>query len=106
LQRIAHVPLVGHPKGVVPKVVARYGKHRFGRDVEPIGAAAHHSGVFVAAGVLETAAESGCHQLDPHLMMLAVPAWAFGARASQRVVECLTRPETIPLNRRDGVRRG
>ncbi len=32
---MAYVPLVEHPKGVVPKLAARYGKRRFGRDVEP-----------------------------------------------------------------------
>ena len=45
---MAYVPLVENPKGVVPKLAAQYARRRFGRDVEPVGAASHHSGVLVA----------------------------------------------------------
>jgi len=71
---MASVPLVEHPKGVVPRLAARYAKRRFGRDVEPVGAASHHSGVLVASGLLETAAQRGWRRLDPHLTMLAIQA--------------------------------
>ena len=71
---MAQVALVTHPKGLVPKLATRYARRRFGRDVEPAMAASHHSGVLVAAGLLETAAGRGWHKLDPHLMMLAVQA--------------------------------
>ena len=73
---MAYVPLVENPKGVVPKLAAQYARRRFGRDVEPVGAASHHSGVLVAGGLLETAAEKGWHKLDRHLMLLAVQASA------------------------------
>ena len=73
---MAYVPLVEHPKGVVPKLAAQYARRRFGRDVEPVGAASHHSGVLVAGGLLETAAEKGWHKLDRHLVLLAVQASA------------------------------
>ncbi len=62
---MAYVPLVEHPKGVVPKLAARYARRRFGRDVEPVGAASHHSGVLVASGLVETAAEQGLAQAGP-----------------------------------------
>jgi AhpD family alkylhydroperoxidase len=71
---MAHVPLLDHPKGIIPKLASRYARRRFGRDVEPVGAAAHHSGVLVAAGLLETAAERGWRKVDPHLVLLAVQA--------------------------------
>ncbi len=73
---MAHVSLIENPKGLIPKGAFMYAKKRFGRDVEPVGVAAHHSGVLVASGLLETAAERGWHKLDPHLMLLAVQASA------------------------------
>jgi alkylhydroperoxidase family enzyme len=73
---MANVQLIRDPKGVVPKLASAYAKHRFGRSVEPLEAASHHSGVLVAAGLVETAAERGWHKLDPHLALLAVQAAA------------------------------
>ncbi|HUE60637.1 MAG TPA: carboxymuconolactone decarboxylase family protein [Acidimicrobiales bacterium] len=73
---MANVPLVEQPKGLVPRVAAAYGRRRFGRDVEPLQAALHHSGVLIAAGLVETAAEKGWRKLDPHLSLLAVQASA------------------------------
>lgn len=71
---MAYIRLVERPKGLIPKMAALYGRRRFGRDVEPLGAAAHHSGVLIAAGLTETAAERGWRKLDPHLAMLAIQA--------------------------------
>lgn len=73
---MAHVALVEKPKGLIPRIAAGYSRRRFGRDVEPMQAAAHHSGVLTAAGLLETAAEKGWKKLDTHLMLLAVQASA------------------------------
>ena len=73
---MANVPLVDQPKGLVPRLAFAYGRRRMGRDVEPVQAASHHSGVLVAAGLVETAAEKGWKKLDPHLMLLAVQASA------------------------------
>jgi alkylhydroperoxidase family enzyme len=73
---MANVSLVEEPKGFVPRMAAMYSRRRFGRDVEPMQAAAHHPGVLVAAGLVETAAEKGWKKLDPHLMLLAVQASA------------------------------
>lgn len=73
---MAHVTLVERPKGLVPKLAARYSRRRFGRDVEPVMAASHHAGVLVAMGALETAAEKGWTKLDRHLRWLAVQAAA------------------------------
>lgn len=73
---MAYVPLVEQPKGLVPRMAVAYGRRRFGRDVEPLQAALHHSGVLVAAGLVETAAEKGWKKLDPHLALLAVQASA------------------------------
>jgi AhpD family alkylhydroperoxidase len=71
---MAYVPLLDHPRGLVPKTATRYARRRFGRDVEPVGAAAHHAGVLIAAGLVESAAEKGWRKLDRHLMFLAVQA--------------------------------
>jgi alkylhydroperoxidase family enzyme len=73
---MAYVSLVDQPKGLIPRMAALYSRRRFGRDVEPAQAASHHSGVLVAAGLIETAAEKGWKKLDPHLMLLAVQASA------------------------------
>jgi len=73
---MAHVTLLDRPGGVVPKVAVRYSKHRFGQVVEPVMATAHHSGVLVAMGALETTAERGWRRLDPHLRWLAIQATA------------------------------
>ena len=69
-----YISLVEKPKGLIPKMAARYGRRRFGRDVEPLAAAEHHTGVLVAAGLTETAAEKGWNKLDRHLAMLAIQA--------------------------------
>ena len=71
---MAHVPLHDHPKGLVPRLAARYTKRRFGQMVEPTAAASHHAGVLVAMGSLETAVQFGWKKLDPTLRWLAVQA--------------------------------
>ena len=99
---MAYVPLVDHPKGVIPKLATGYARRRFGRDVEPMAAASHHSGVIVAAGVVETAADRGWRKLDRHLVMLAVqaqpaPSAARGASTSVTTKACSvasTRPKS------------
>lgn len=73
---MANVSLVEQPRGFIPRMATKYSRRRFGRDVEPIQAAAHHSGVLVAAGLVETAAEKGWKKLDPHLALLACQAAA------------------------------
>src|ERR1700733_7900992 len=71
---VAHVPLQDHPRGLIARLGARYTKHRFGQMVEPTAAAAHHAGVLVAMGSLETAVQFGWKKLDPTLRWLAVQA--------------------------------
>lgn len=73
---MANVQLVDKANGLIPKFALRYSRRRFGRVVEPAAAAAHHSGVLVAMGALETAAERGWRRLDPHLRWLAIQASA------------------------------
>lgn len=73
---MANVELVDQPRTLVPRIAAAYSRRRFGRDVEPAQAAAHHSGVLVAAGLIETAAQVGWKKLDPLLALLAVQASA------------------------------
>jgi alkylhydroperoxidase family enzyme len=73
---MAHVTLQERPTGLVPKLGVSYSRHRFGEVVEPVMAAAHHSGVLVAWGAIETAAERGWKRLDPRLRWLAVQAAA------------------------------
>jgi alkylhydroperoxidase family enzyme len=73
---MAHVPLQGHPKGLIARLGTRYSKHRFGQMVEPTAAAAHHAGVLVAMGSLETTVQYGWKKLHPTLRWLAVEATA------------------------------
>jgi alkylhydroperoxidase family enzyme len=73
---MAHVTLIDRPTGLIPRLAARYSRHRFGRDVEPMMAASHHAGVLVAMGALETAVDKGWKRLDPHLRWLAIQASA------------------------------
>lgn len=71
---MANVSLVDRPRGLIPRMAVLYGRRRFGRDVEPVQAAAHHSGVLLASGLLETAADRRWHKLDRHLALLACQA--------------------------------
>jgi len=71
---MAHVPLLEERKGVVPRLARLYTKRRMGQMVEPAAAASHHSGVLVAMGSLETAAQLGWRKLDPTLRWLAIQA--------------------------------
>jgi alkylhydroperoxidase family enzyme len=73
---MAHVQLVDKADRLIPKVALRYSRRRFGRVVEPVAAAAHHSGVLLAMGALETAAERGWRRLDQDLRWLAIQAAA------------------------------
>ncbi len=73
---MANVELLTRPKGLVPRMAARYARKRFGRDIEPMQAASHHPGVLVAVGLVETAAEKGWHKLDRRLALLAIQAAA------------------------------
>lgn len=69
---MAHVTLIDRPRTVIGRLSSLYSRRRFGRDVEPAMAAAHHSGVLVAMGALETAAELGWRRLDVRLRWLAL----------------------------------
>jgi alkylhydroperoxidase family enzyme len=71
---MAHVPLLDAPTGAIPRLARRYTMRRFGKMVEPVAAASHHSGVLVAAGSLETAVQFGWKKLDPTLRWLAIQA--------------------------------
>jgi len=73
---MANVTLIEQPKGMIARYAARYGRRKFGRDVEPLQAASHHPGVLTAAGLIETAAERGWKKLDHDLALLAVQASA------------------------------
>jgi alkylhydroperoxidase family enzyme len=69
---MATVPLENDRKGVIPRLARAYAKKKFGQAVDPVAAASHHSGVLVAMGALETAAERGWRKLDPTLRWLAI----------------------------------
>ncbi len=71
---MAHVTLHDDRKGVIPRLARAYAKKRFGQSVEPAQAAAHHAGVLVAMGALETAVDKGWRKLDPELRWLAIQA--------------------------------
>jgi alkylhydroperoxidase family enzyme len=71
---MANVTLVTSPKRLVPRMAFGYSRKKFKNVVDPVRAAANHSGVLVAMGVLETAAERGWRKLDPNLRWLALQA--------------------------------
>jgi alkylhydroperoxidase family enzyme len=73
---MAHVALSDKADRLIPKLALAYSRRRFGRVVEPVAAAAHHSGVLLAMGALETAAQRGWHRLDHDLRWLAIQAAA------------------------------
>jgi alkylhydroperoxidase family enzyme len=73
---MAYVALSDTTDRLIPRIALRYSRRRFGRVVEPVAAAAHHSGVLIAMGALETAAERGWRRLDPSLRWLAIQAAA------------------------------
>ena len=73
---MAHVHLADKADRLIPRLALRYSRRKFGRVVEPVAAAAHHSGVLVAWGLLETVAERGWRNVDPHLRWLAIQASA------------------------------
>lgn len=71
---MAHVPLVEAPKGILQRYAFRYSRKQFGKVVDPVRAAAHHGGVLLAAGAMETAVARGWKTLDVHLRWLAIQA--------------------------------
>ena len=73
---MAHVRLAEQPDRLVSRLAYRYSRRRFGRVVDPVAAAAHHSGVLVAMGALETIADRGWGRLDHHLRWLAIQSSA------------------------------
>ena len=73
---MANVPLITKGKGLVGRLALRYSRRRFGQVVEPAAAAAHHAGVLMAMGALETVAERGWSRLDPELRWLVVQSSA------------------------------
>lgn len=71
---MAHVTLVAQPKGLVQRYAWRYSRKMFGKVVEPVQAAAHHNGVLMSSGALETVVAKRWTTLDPHLKWLALQA--------------------------------
>jgi alkylhydroperoxidase family enzyme len=73
---MAYVILVDRPRGLLARLAFIYGRRRFGCDIDPVRAAAHHGGVVLAAGLLETAVGWRWGRLDRHLALLAQQAAA------------------------------
>ena len=71
-----HIALPDRPDGVLRRLAWWYSRRTFGEVVDPVRAAARHSGVLVAMGALEMAAGRGWRRLDPHLRSLVVQAVA------------------------------
>src|SRR4051794_29395633 len=71
---MAHVPLIDQPKGLLRRFAWRYSRKEFGKVVDPVRAAAHHSGVLMASGALETTVAKSWKALDPQLRWLALQA--------------------------------
>lgn len=69
-----HVELVQRPHGLLRRFAWRYSRRTMGDVVDPLRAAARHSGVLVAMGSIEMAANRGWRRLEPHLRWLAIQA--------------------------------
>jgi alkylhydroperoxidase family enzyme len=70
---MAYVPLDPHPRSRVARVLLSYARRKYG-DLQPVAAAANHTGVLVANGALETVVERRWKVLDPGLKWLAIQA--------------------------------
>ena len=69
---MAYVTLLERPKGLLQRYAWRYSRKMFaGKVVEPVQAAAHHDGVLMASGTLETVVAKRWKTLDPGLAWLA-----------------------------------
>ena len=68
---MSYVPLDPHPPRRLARVLLSYARRKYG-DLQPVAAAANHTGVLVANGALETVVGRRWHVLDRHLMWLAV----------------------------------
>jgi alkylhydroperoxidase family enzyme len=68
---MAHVTLVSQPKGLLQRYAWRYTRKMFGHVVEPVQAAAHHDGVLMSSGALETVVAKRWRVLEPGLAWLA-----------------------------------
>jgi len=68
---MAFVPLDPHPPRRLARYLLSYARRKYG-DLQPVAAAANHTGVLLANGALETVAEKRWKALDRHLMWLAV----------------------------------
>ena len=71
---MAHVTLVSQPKGLLRRYAWHSSRKMFGKVVEPVQASAHHSGVLMASGALETVVAKRWTTLDAHLKWLALQA--------------------------------
>src|SRR4051812_727748 len=71
---MAHVTLISQPKGPLQRYAWRATRKMFGKVVEPVQAAAHHSGVLMASGALETVVDKKWTTLDHRLRWLALQA--------------------------------
>jgi alkylhydroperoxidase family enzyme len=73
---MANVSLVEEPKGVIQKMAFAYSRRKMHKVVDPVRAAANHSGVLVAMGAMEGVVEKSWKKMDPHLRWLALQATA------------------------------
>lgn len=72
---MAYIPLDPRPSTRFSRAMLRYSRKKYG-DLQPVAAAAHHPGVLLAMGTLETIAAKRWNRLDSHLRWLAVQSAA------------------------------
>jgi alkylhydroperoxidase family enzyme len=68
------VPLIDEPRGLLRRYAWRFSKKKFGTIADPLRAAAHHTGVLMASGAMETVVDKRWDQLDINLRWLAIQA--------------------------------
>src|SRR5438067_4276324 len=73
---MARIPLDTANKSLPARLAAWYSRRRLGREVEPIAAWSHHTGVLLVLSRLEMRVQRRWRRLDPTLQALAVMATA------------------------------
>jgi alkylhydroperoxidase family enzyme len=69
--QMANVSLVEEPQKIVQRMSFGYSRKKFGKVVDPVRAAANHTGMLLAMGAIETVAERSWKKLDENLRWLA-----------------------------------
>lgn len=69
---MANIVLAQRPRSLLGRLAFWYSRRRYGQVLDPLRAASRHTGVLMAMGAVELAAERTWGRLDPQLRALAL----------------------------------